>query len=196
MRMLARPPVAVTAVLHLGDSWKQALKLPTFWVTKTIHIEGSERESLTSVTESQILLIIQSVDTRTLHLNKRYNIEVFKRKWKIGQDLATRRQKCFPIQSSLFPHLILRCAAKNRPPSAILTTKQSTPPLSRTALLLTVLSMCTTLTTLLLLLTSNGPIFQKHTRPYKASLWSFCCNLHFSSDVVSFQDFGKSCPIL
>ena len=28
MRMLARPPVAVTAVLHLGDSWKQALKLP------------------------------------------------------------------------------------------------------------------------------------------------------------------------
>ena len=28
MRMLARPPVAVTPVLHRGDSWKQALKLP------------------------------------------------------------------------------------------------------------------------------------------------------------------------
>ena len=36
-------PVAVTAVLHLGDRWKQALKLPTFWVTKTIHIQGWER---------------------------------------------------------------------------------------------------------------------------------------------------------
>ena len=29
MRMLARPPVAVTPVLHRGDSWKQALKLPS-----------------------------------------------------------------------------------------------------------------------------------------------------------------------
>ena len=34
MRMLARPPVAVTAVLHLGDSWKQALILTNLRSTK------------------------------------------------------------------------------------------------------------------------------------------------------------------
>ena len=41
--------------------------------------------------------------------------------------------KRFPIQSSPFPHCyqaVAQCAAaNNRPPSEILTTKQSTPPL-------------------------------------------------------------------